>query len=118
MAKILVVDAAIFVRNWCSRVLREKGYDVIEAANSAEALKAYREEQPDAVLLDITTSETDGVATVQEIMRMDPAARVAMVTAMGQNDAVLSAMKAGARDSVMKPFDSIRVLDAVEKLVG
>lgn len=118
MAKILVVDEATFVRSWCSRVLREKGYDVVEAANGAEALEAYREEQPDGVLLDITTPETDGVLTVQQIMRMDPAARVAMVTAMGQSAVVLNAMEAGARDSVMKPFDSIRVLDAVEKLVG
>lgn len=118
MAKILVVDKATFVRNWCSRVLREKGYDVVEAANGAEALEAYREEQPDGVLLDITTPETDGVATVREIMRMDPAARVAMLSAMGQSAIVLNAMEAGARDSVMKPFDSIRMLDAVEKLVG
>ena len=118
MAKILVVDKATFVRSWCSRVLREKGYDVVEAANGAEALEAYREEQPDGVLLDITTPETDGVLTVQQIMRMDPAARVAMVTAMGQSAVVLNAMEAGARDSVMKPFDSIRMLDAVEKLVG
>ena len=118
MAKILVVGEAIFARSWCSRVLRDRGHDVVEAADGAEALEAYREEQPDGVLLDITTLETDGVRTVQEIMRMDPAARVAMVTAMGQNAMLMNAMEAGARDSVMKPFDGTRVLDAVEKLVG
>jgi two-component system chemotaxis response regulator CheY len=118
MAKILVVEDAVFVRNWCSKLLREKGYDVVEAANGDEALEIYREEKPDGVLLDITAPETDGVVTIQEIMKMDPAARVAMVTAMGQNAVVLTAIEAGARDSVMKPFDSNRVLDAVEKLIG
>lgn len=118
MVKILVVEDAVFVRNWCSRVLREQGYDVVEAANSEEALQTYREEKPDGVLLDITAPDTDGVLTVQEIIKIDPAARVAMVTAMGQSLTVLNAMEAGARDSVMKPFDSNRVLDAVEKLVG
>jgi len=118
MAKILVVEDAVFVRNWCSRVLREQGYDVVEAANSEEALQTYREEKPDGVLLDITAPDTDGVLTVQEIIKIDPAARVAMVTAMGQSSTVLNALEAGARDSVMKPFDSNRVLDAVEKLVG
>jgi len=118
MAKILVVEDAVFVRNWCSRLLREKGYDVVEAVNGDEALEKYKEEQPDGVLLDITTPETDGVVTIQKIMMVDPAARVAMVTAMGQNALVLTAIEAGARDSVMKPFDSTRVLDAVEKLVG
>lgn len=118
MAKILVVEDAVFVRNWCSRLLRENGYDVVEAANGDEALEIYRDEKPDGVLLDITAPETDGVVTIQKIMKMDPAARVAMVTAMGQNAVVLTAIEAGARDSVMKPFDSNRVLDAVEKLIG
>ena len=118
MAKILVVEDAVFVRNWCSRLLRENGYDVVEAANGDEALEIYRNEKPDGVLLDITAPETDGVVTIQKIMKMDPAARVAMVTAMGQNAVVLTAIEAGARDSVMKPFDSNRVLDAVEKLIG
>jgi two-component system chemotaxis response regulator CheY len=118
MVKILVIEDAVFVRNWCSRLLREKGYDVVEAANGDEALELYRKENPDGVLLDITTPETDCVVTIQKIMRIDPAARVAMVTAMGQNAVVLTAIEAGARDSVMKPFDSTRVLDAVEKLVG
>ncbi len=118
MAKILVVEDAVFVRNWCSRLLRENGYDVVEAANGDEALEIYRDEKPDGVLLDITAPETDGVVTIQEIMKMDPAARVAMVTAMGQNAVVLTAIEAGARDSVMKPFDGNRVLDAVEKLIG
>jgi len=118
MAKILVVEDAVFVRNWCSRLLRENGYDVVEAANGDEALEIYRNEKPDGVLLDITAPETDGVVTIQEIMKMDPAARVAMVTAMGQNAVVLTAIEAGARDSVMKPFDGNRVLDGVEKLIG
>ena len=118
MVKILVVEDAVFVRNWCSRLLRENGYDVVEAANGDEALEIYRDEKPDGVLLDITAPETDGVVTIQEIMKMDPAARVAMVTAMGQNAVVLTAIEAGARDSVMKPFDGNRVLDAVEKLIG
>ena len=118
MAKILVVEDAVFVRNWCSRLLRENGYDVVEAANSDEALARYREEKPDGVLLDITAPETDGMLTIQGIMKIDPAARVAMVTAMGQNAVVLTAIEAGARDSVMKPFDGNRVLDAVEKLIG
>lgn len=118
MAKILIVENATFVRSWCCKLLREQGYEVVEATSRAEALEAYREEKPDGVLLDITTRGTDGVGTIEEIMRMDPSARVAMVTAMGQQPAVVNALNAGARDFVMKPFDGNRVLDAVEKLLG
>lgn len=118
MAKILIIEDATFVRSWCCKLLREQGYEVVEATCRAEALKAYREEKPDGVLLDITTRDTDGVGTIQEIMKMDPSARVAMLTAMGQQPVVVNALNAGARDSVMKPFDGNKVLDAVEKLLG
>ena len=118
MARILVVDDAAFMRMRCSKLLGEKGYEVVEASNGAEALERYKECQPDGVLLDITMPKMDGIITLQEIIKIDPAARVAMVTAMGQKSMVMNALKAGARDFVVKPFDGTRVLDTVQKLIG
>lgn len=118
MTKILVVDDAAFMRARCSKLLVEKGYEVMEAANGAEALEVYKAERPDGVLLDITMPKMDGIVTLQEIIKVDPAARVAMVTAMGQKSMVMNALKSGARDFVVKPFDGARVLDTVEKLIG
>jgi len=118
MTRILVVDDAAFMRMRCTKLLQEKGYDVVEATNGAEALERYKEQKPDGVLLDITMPKMDGIVTLQEIMKVDPAARVAMVTAMGQRSMVMSALKAGARDFVVKPFDGDRVLDTVQKLIG
>ena len=118
MARILVVDDAAFMRMRCSKLLGEKGYEVVEAANGAEALERYKECKPNGVLLDITMPKMDGIITLQEIMKIDPGARVAMVTAMGQRTMVMSALKAGARDFVVKPFDGARVLAAVQKLIN
>ena len=118
MTRILIVDDAAFMRMRCSKLLGEKGYEVVEAANGAEALEKYKESKPDAVLLDITMPKMDGIITLQEIIKIDPHARVAMVTAMGQRTMVMSALKAGARDFVVKPFDGPRVLDTVQKLLG
>lgn len=118
MTKILVVDDAAFMRMRCSKLLGEKGYQVVEATNGAEALERYKEAKPDGVLLDITMPKMDGIVTLQEIMKIDPSARVAMVTAMGQRTMVMNALKAGARDFVVKPFDGTRVVDTVEKLIG
>ncbi len=118
MAKILVVDDAAFMRSRCCKLLGDQGYEVVEATNGAEAIEVYRQQRPDAVLLDITMPKMDGIITLQEIMKLDPTARVAMVTAMGQKTMVMNALKAGARDFVIKPFDGARVLDAVQKLVG
>ncbi|MDY6892691.1 MAG: response regulator, partial [Chloroflexota bacterium] len=94
------------------------GYEVIEAGNGIEALEQYKTNRPDGVLLDITMPEMDGLETLKEIRKIDSSARVAMVTAMGQQSIVMEALKAGAVDFVVKPFDGNRVLDAVKKLTG
>lgn len=118
MAKILVVDDSALVRMKCSKLLAEKGYEVIEAANGTQAVVKYREYKPDAVLLDIIMPEMHGIAALREIKKIDPTARVAMLTAMGQRAMVLRALQQGARDFVVKPFREGRVLDTVQRLIG
>ena len=118
MAKVLLVDDAAFMRMRCARLLREEGHDVIEAANGREALDMYQSERPDAVLMDITMPEMDGLEALRAIRAVDPHAQVAMLTAMGQQAIVIEAIKSGARDFVVKPFEKDRVLAAVAKLVA
>jgi two-component system chemotaxis response regulator CheY len=117
MTTVLVVDDAAFMRMRCAKLLSEKGYEVFEAANGVEALQKYKEHGPDGVLLDITMPDMDGIATLKKLLEMDPKAKVAMVTAMGQKSMIIEALKSGAKDFVIKPFDGERVLAAVEKLM-
>ena len=102
----------------CARLLTEKGFEVVEAENGAEAVRVYQEQRPDVVLMDITMPEMDGLAALKEIRRHDPNARVAMLTALGQQGIVIEAIKSGARDFIVKPFDADRVLQAVNKLLS
>ena len=118
MVKVLVVDDATFMRMKATKLLSSKGYEVIEAATGAEAVECYKAESPDAVLLDITMPDMDGLQALKEIKKIDPNANVAMVTAMGQQSIVMEALKAGAADFIVKPFAPDRVLNAVEKLVA
>jgi two-component system, chemotaxis family, chemotaxis protein CheY len=118
MAKVLLVDDAAFMRMRCARLLREEGHDVIEAANGREAVDMYQSERPDAVLMDITMPEMDGLEALRAIRAVNPHAQVAMLTAMGQQAIVIEAIKSGARDFVVKPFEKDRVLAAVAKLVA
>ena len=118
MATIMVVDDAMFMRKKCAQVLTQNGYNVVEAENGVEAVSRYKESKPDGVLLDITMPDMDGLQTLKEILKMDPNARVSMCSAMGQQSMVIEALKAGARDFVVKPFDVARVLGAVQKLVN
>ncbi len=116
MATILVVDDAAFMRMRMSKILTEAGYEVIQAENGLEAVEKYRSAKPDAVLMDITMPEMDGLTALKEIRKVDPNAKVAMVTALGQQQIVLEAVKSGAKDFLVKPAEADRVLAAVSKL--
>jgi two-component system, chemotaxis family, chemotaxis protein CheY len=116
MPKILVVDDAAFMRMRCTKLLKDNGYDTIEAGNGVEALKQYQDQKPDGVLMDITMPDMDGIETLKKLMAIDSGAKIAMVTAMGQQSLVIEALKSGARDFVVKPFNAERVLAAVKKI--
>ena len=118
MPRILVVDDSALIRTKCSRLLGDNGYEVIEAQNGIEALEKYKEFHPDGVLLDIVMPDMHGMAALREIKRIDPVARVAILTAMGQRNMVMDAIKEGAKDFVVKPFSNGRVLDTVKRILG
>jgi two-component system chemotaxis response regulator CheY len=118
MAKILVVDDAAFMRLRAAKLLADAGHQVIEAENGRVAVDVYSREKPDAVLMDITMPEMDGLEALAAIRQNDPSARIAMLTAMGQQSIVMDAIKLGARDFVVKPFAPDRVLGAVTKLLA
>ena len=118
MARILVVDDAAFMRVRACKVLVDNGHEVEQAENGIEAIKKYVAWRPDAVLMDITMPEMDGLTALREIRKLDPNARIAMVTAMGQQAIVMEALRAGAKDFVLKPFQPDRVLGALQKLLA
>ncbi|MDO9120845.1 MAG: response regulator [Anaerolineaceae bacterium] len=118
MAKILVVDDAEFLRVRISKMLVGDGYVVIEAENGLLALNAYKAQKPDVVLMDITMPEMDGLTALREILAVDSGAKVIMLTALGQESVVLEAIKSGAKDFIVKPFERDRVVGALQKLIG
>lgn len=111
----MIVDDAMFMRNKVARLLRSGGYAVCEACNGAEAVKSYFEEKPDAVLMDITMPVMTGIEAAKIIKGRDPDAKIIMVTALGQKSMIIEAIRAGARDFVVKPFDSEKLIEAVRK---
>lgn len=117
--RVLVVDDAAFMRMMVKDILSKNGYEIVgEAENGMKALEKYQELKPDLVTMDITMPEMDGITAVKEIKKVDPAAKVVMCSAMGQQAMVIEAIQAGARDFIVKSFQADRVLEAIRKAVG
>lgn len=117
--KVLVVDDATFMRIKLKDILEKNGYEVVgEAANGIEAVDQYKELNPDIVTLDITMPEMDGIEALKQIKAHDTDASVLMCSAMGQQSMVMDAIRAGALDFIVKPFDTERVIKALDKIVN
>lgn len=116
MLKLLIVDDAMFMRTMIKNIVKDSDFEVVaEAENGLEAVKKYDEVKPDIVTLDITMPEMDGLEALAQIMAKDPSAKVIMCSAMGQQGMVVDAIKKGAKDFIVKPFQADRVLEALEK---
>ena len=118
-SRILIVDDAAFMRMMIKDILTKNGFEVVgEAENGAKAVEKYQELRPDLTMMDITMPEMDGISAVKQIKKIDPAAKVLMCSAMGQQAMVIEAIQSGARDFIVKPFQADRVLEAVRKVLG
>ena len=85
-----------------------------EAANGAEGVELYKDLEPDYVTLDITMPVMDGVEALKQIKGYDPEAKVAMVSAAGQKDKLMDALKNGAELFFTKPFNSQEVITGLK----
>ena len=119
MAKILVVDDSAFMRKILINTLKKEGYtEIIEGENGIEAVDKYKAEKPALVLLDVVMEKKEGIDALKEIVAADPAAKVVMVTAVGQEQMVQEAMASGAKGYIVKPFDAAKVIETVKGLVA
>lgn len=118
MARILIIDDAKFMRITLRNILLDANHQVIgEGENGKEAIELYREFRPDLVTMDITMPEMDGIEAVKAIKKEFPDAKIVMCSAMGQQKMVVEAIEAGAKDFIIKPFDELRVTDAINRVL-
>ncbi len=119
MAKILLVDDAVFMRKVISDTLKKNGYtDLYEAVDGADAVDKYSEINPDLVIMDITMPNMDGLEALKAIRAKNNAANVVMCSAMGQEAMVIDAIQSGARDFIVKPFKPERIMKTVTTILG
>ncbi|MCT4598781.1 MAG: response regulator [Vallitalea sp.] len=117
--RVLIVDDAIFMRTVLKKMLTEENFEVCgEANNGKEAIKKAKELKPDVITLDITMPEMDGVTALPQILEVCPSSKVIMCSAMGQQPMVIDAIKNGAKDFIVKPFQKTRVIQAIENVMS
>jgi two-component system chemotaxis response regulator CheY len=117
--RILLVDDASFMRMMLKDILVKNSYDISgEASDGLMAIEKYIETKPDVVIMDITMPNMDGLQTLVELKKLDPEAKVIMCSAMGQESMVIDAIKSGAADFIVKPFQADRIIKAVRKVAG
>lgn len=116
MAKLLLVDDAMFMRAALKKIVEESGHTVIaEAGTGKEAIEQYAATKPDIILMDITMPDMDGIEATTLIMKEHPEAKIIMVSAMGQMEMVVKAITAGAKDFVVKPVDAEKLRTCIRK---
>ena len=119
MARVLIVDDSRTSRRMLSNILEGFGHEVVaEAKNGVEGIEKYREFKPDLVTLDITMPEMDGLGALDVIIDEDPEANVIMVTAAGQKEKMVEAIKRGALEFMQKPFDPDQIESVIESIIG
>jgi Response regulator containing CheY-like receiver, AAA-type ATPase, and DNA-binding domains len=114
-ATILVIDDDAEIRYSLSRVLSSRGYQIIEAPSGEQGVAMVKKgPAPDLVLLDVRMGGIGGIEALQLIRAANPRQLVILMTAFGTAQTAIEAMKYGAFDYMMKPFDPQKVLALAE----
>jgi DNA-binding NtrC family response regulator len=111
---ILIIDDDSEIRYSLSRVLSSRKYQVIEAPSGEQGIAVVKKSPPDLVFLDIRMSGMSGIEALQHIRSSNPKQMVVLMTAFGTAQTAIEAMKYGAFDYIMKPFDPQKVLTLAE----
>ncbi len=114
-ATILIVDDEATARKFVSEALTDAGYDAIEAGNLKEANKAIDTGAADIILLDVMLPDGSGLSLLDRLAMENPRPPVILITAFGEVDTAVEAMKKGAQDFLQKPLDLERLLQAINR---
>lgn len=119
MARILIVDDSAFARNSLKRMVEEGGHEVTGlAADGKQALQLFDSLQPELVTLDYMMTGEYGDEVLDKIIRLDPKAKVIMISGMGDITIQERVLKAGAKVFLEKPYESRDILQVINQVMA
>lgn len=117
MARIMVVDNASFMRSVLKYIMETGGHKVVgSASDGKEAIRLYSELKPDVVTMDVVMEGMDGIQVLDAIRKIDPLAKVVMVTAVGNEKKIKEAQSLGASGCIKKPFNNSEIMALISSL--
>jgi len=118
VAKILIVDDSAFSRNSLKMIIEDAGHEVIgRAADGKQALELFDSLQPELVTLDYLMTGEDGDEVLDRIIRLDPKAKVIMISGLADNNIREKVLKTGAKAFLQKPFEQMDILKAIDQVM-
>jgi two-component system chemotaxis response regulator CheY len=119
MAKIMIADDSDAIRLVLKDILSIGDHKVlVEAADGAEAVDFYQKNNPDVLLLDLAMPKKDGLTVVTEIIKIDPNAKIILITASDDQKVINQCLEHGASSHISKPFDFNAVLKAINDVLA
>ena len=113
MSKLLLIDDEEDVRYSLQRILATEEIELATAASGEEGLKVIPKFKPDLVLMDVRMTGMTGLETLRKIRATDPKLLVILMTAYGTTQTAIEAMKLGAYDYILKPFDIAKLKELI-----
>ena len=113
---LMIVDDALIMRMKIREIATEAGWTVVaEADNGADAVSQYSEHRPDLMTLDMVMPKMDGLEALKAIRQEHPDAQIVMVSAVNQKQKLTDCISSGAMDFIVKPFDPDRLRNFFQK---
>lgn len=117
MLSLMIVDDSNIIRRKIERCNDSDQFNVVaSAANGLQALELFKQTRPQLVTMDLTMPEMDGIACIHQLIALDPAVRILVVSALSDKATGIDALKKGARGFLCKPFTEEQLLDALNEL--
>ncbi len=117
--RYLVVDDSVFARKNLTKMIETFGGQVAgEAGDGCTAITEYDRTRPDIVLMDITMPQMEGIEAAERIVRNHPEARVIMVSSVGYQENIVTALQKGARHFVQKPVKPEVLYEVIKYVMG
>ncbi|TCL69375.1 two-component system chemotaxis response regulator CheY [Hydrogenispora ethanolica] len=116
--KVLIIDDSPLVRTILKEYLREAGHEIREAGTNQEALWLFSTEHPDLIIRDLFMPDGDAIESIHYFKAMDPGVKILICSTESSKNEILSGLKAGALDVVLKPLEKDQVIFVLNRMAA